>query len=140
MGVKRSLQGAASKVTTRVKQTGVARRLSAPGSTNSLKTRGIEWVYLLILFLLAAGLINALGNAGQAGIDAAPVVASPNAQNITETFIVMFAYIVGSLGTYGLYLSGRQTIRARSAEMFFIFGIALISMAVTIGYYIIAIK
>ncbi|HZW54670.1 MAG TPA: hypothetical protein VFF30_00115 [Nitrososphaerales archaeon] len=140
MGVKRSLQGAASKVTTRMKESGVARRLSAPGSTNSLRTRGIEWLYLLILFLLAAGLINALSNAGSAGINNAPIVASPNAQNITETFIVLFAYIVGSLGSYGLYLAGRQTIRARSAEMFFIGGIALISLAVTIGYYIISIK
>ena len=139
MGVKRSLQGAASKVTTRMKESGVARRLSAPGSTNSLRTRGIEWLYLLILFLLAAGLINALSNAGSAGINNAPIVASPNAQNITETFIVLF-YIVGSLGSYGLYLAGRQTIRARSAEMFFIGGIALISLAVTIGYYIISIK
>ncbi|MHB8567784.1 MAG: hypothetical protein ACYC7D_11115 [Nitrososphaerales archaeon] len=140
MGVKRSLQTAATRVTTRFVHSGVVRRVAREGTVTSLSNRGIEWLYLLILFLLAAGLINALGNAGQIGINNAPIVASPNAQNITETFIILFAYIVGSLGTYALYLSGRQTIRARSAEMFFVGGLVLVSLAVLMGYYLLTLK
>ena len=97
-------------------------------------------MYLLVLFLLSAGVVNAASNAGVAGINLSPIVGNPSVQNITETFIVLFAYIVGSLGAYALYLSGRQTIRARSAEMFFVGGIALIARAMTIGYYILSVK
>jgi hypothetical protein len=114
--------------------------LSDPASTTSLRSRGIEWLYLLALYLLVAGVINAIGNAGQAGINLNPIVANPNAQNVTETIIIMFSYIVGSLGAYALYLSGRQTIRARSAEMFFVGGIALVAVSMTVGYYILSVK
>jgi len=50
----------------------------------------------------------------------------------------MFGYIIGSLGAYALYLSGRQTIRARSAEMFFVSGVGLMAIAITVGYYILS--
>ncbi|MHB1868626.1 MAG: hypothetical protein ACYCPP_06735 [Nitrososphaerales archaeon] len=140
MGVKRKVQTATTKVTSRLKQMGFARRLSNPGSTDSLATRGIEWVYLIVLFLLMAGIINAIGNAGTAGIDLQTIVPNASIQNMTETFIMLFGYIVGALGAYALYLSGRQTIRARSAEMFFVGGIALIAVAMTLGYYIINAK
>ncbi len=140
MGIKKRVQTATSKLTSRVTQTSIGRRLSNPGSTTSLRTRGIEWLYLLALYLLVAGVINAIGNAGQAGINLNPIVANPNAQNVTETIIIMFSYIVGSLGAYALYLSGRQTIRARSAEMFFVGGIVLIAVSMTVGYYILSVK
>jgi len=140
MGIKKRVQTAASKLTSRVTQTSIGRRLSNPSSTTSLRTRGVEGLYLLALYLLVAGVINAIGNAGQAGINLNPIVANPNAQNVTETIIIMFSYIVGSLGAYALYLSGRQTIRARSAEMFFVGGIALIAVSMTVGYYILSVK
>jgi hypothetical protein len=139
MGLKRSLQSAATKVTVRVKESGVGRRFSRPGAS-SLGARGIEWVYLLVVFLLAGGLINAISNASAAGINNVPIVASASAQNVTETFIILFTYIMGSLGTYALYLCGRQTIRARSAEMYFIAGLGLISVAMTMGYYVLSLK
>jgi hypothetical protein len=140
MGIKKRVHTATTKLTSRVIQTSIGRRLSNPTSTTSLRTRGIEWLYLLVLYLLVAGVINAIGNSGQAGINLNPIVANPNAQNVTETIIIMFSYIVGSLGAYALYLSGRQTIRARSAEMFFVGGIALIAVSMTVGYYILSVK
>jgi len=138
MGIKKRVQEATTKLSSRVTRSDIGRRLSNPTSTTSLKNRGIEWLYLLALYLLIAGLINAISNAGEAGINLTPIVANPNAQNVTETIIIMFGYIIGSLGAYALYLSGRQTIRARSAEMFFVWGIALIAIAMTFGYYILA--
>ena len=140
MGIKKRVQAATGRVTSRVMQTELGKRLSNPASATSLKNRGVEWLYLLALYLLVAGVINAIGNAGQAGINLNPIVANPNAQNVTETIIIMFGYIIGSLGAYALYLSGRQTIRARSAEMFFVGGIALIAIAMTVGYYILQLK
>jgi hypothetical protein len=140
MGIKKRVQAATGRLTSRVMQTEVGKRLSNPASATSLKNRGVEWLYLLALYLLVAGVINAIGNAGQAGINLNPIVANPNAQNVTETIIIMFGYIIGSLGAYALYLSGRQTIRARSAEMFFVGGIALIAIAMTVGYYILQLK
>ncbi len=124
----------------RVTRLGVAKRLGSPSASGSLKSRGIESIYLLVLFLLAAGVINASGNAGQLGIAGAIIVPSSNAQNVTETFIILFTYIVGSLGAYAMYLSGRQTIRARSAEIFFIGGLMLISIAMTVGYFVLSQK
>ena len=138
MGVKKRVQTATTRLTSRITQSGVARRLQNPTSQSSLKSRSIEYLYLLVLYLLVAGVVNAVSNAGTAGINLSPIVANPNAQNITETFIIMFGYIVGSLGAYALYLSGRQTIRARSAEMFFIGGIALLGIAMTLGYYVLS--
>ena len=140
MGVKKRVQNVTTKVTSRLKLLGFARKLSNPGSTSSLATRGIEWIYLLALFLLMAGVINAVANASTAGIESQTIVPNASIQNTTETFIMLFGYIVGALGAFALYLSGRQTIRARSAEMFFVGGIALIAVAMTLGYYIINAK
>lgn len=140
MGVKRKVEGATARVVSKIKQTGFGRRLTTPGSGGSLRSRGVEFIYLLVLFLLSGGVVNAASNAGVPGINLSPIVGNPSVQNITETFIVLFAYIVGALGAYALYLSGRQTIRARSAEMFFVGGIALIAIAMTIGYYVLSVK
>lgn len=139
MGVKKTIQAATARVTTRVKKTGVFSGLGQ-GSATSLKTRGVELVYFLALFLLMAGVINAIGNASQAGINLETIVPNSSAQNTTETFIMLFGYIAGSLGAYALYLSGRQTIRARSAEMFFVGGIAFVAVAMWLGYYVLALK
>jgi hypothetical protein len=111
MGIKKRVQAATGRLASRVMQTEVGKRLSNPASATTVKNRGVEWLYLIVLYLLVAGVINAIGNAGQIGINLNPIVANPNAQNVTETIIIMFAYIIGSLGAYALYLSGRQTIR-----------------------------
>jgi hypothetical protein len=138
LSIKRRVQNAAQKLTSRV--TGSASRRLSPSSTSSLANRGIEWIYLLVLFLLTAGLINATSNSGQAGINLQAIVPSATSQNVTETIIMLFSYIVGSLGAYSLYLSGRQTIRARSGEMFFVGGLALLSVGLAIGYYVLSQK
>ncbi len=126
MGVKKRVQAATATVASKLKLDGVTRRFSGPSATGSLKSRGIEWLYLVALFLLMAGIINAIGNANQVGINLETIVPNASVQNVTETFIMLFGYIVGALGAYALYLSGRQTIRARSAEMFFVGGIAFL--------------
>ncbi|MDG6906237.1 MAG: hypothetical protein JRN20_10680 [Nitrososphaerota archaeon] len=139
MGVKKTIRAATARVTTRVRRTGIFGELGR-GSATALKTRGIELIYFLAIFLLMAGVINAIGNASQAGINLETIVPNTSVQNTTETFIMLFGYIAGSLGAYSLYLSGRQTIRARSAEMFFVGGIAFVAVAMWLGYYVLHLK
>jgi hypothetical protein len=136
MGIKRSLQNSAQSLSAKFKRSSIGRTVTNPGSLVSIRTRGIEWIYILILLLLAAGVINAASNAGTPGINSESIVPNPSVQSTVETFIMLFAYIVGAIGVYSFFLSGRQTIRARSAEMFFVFGILLVSVAMTLGYYV----
>ena len=138
MGVKKRLQVTFEKLTSRVEHTGIVKGMTSPSSANSVVNRGIEWLYFIAFFLLAAGVVNASQNAG---IDPGGVIVpSPSAQNVTETFIILFIYIVGAIGAFMMYLSGRQTIRARSAEMFFVAGLLLVSVTMLLGYYVLSLK
>jgi hypothetical protein len=136
MGIKKNLQVTVDKLNDRFKRSGIGRTISNPSSLSSIRSRGIEWIYIIILLLLAAGIINAASNASTPGINSEVIVPNPSVQSTVETFISLFGYIVGAIGVYSLFLCGRQTIRARSAEMFFIFGMLLISVAVALGYFI----
>jgi hypothetical protein len=140
LGIKRSLQVSVDRINERFKRSGLGRTISNPTSLASIRSRGIEWIYILIILLLAAGVINAASNAGTPGINSESIVPNPTVQSTVETFIMLFGYIVGAIGIYALFLSGRQTIRARSAEMFFIFGILLISVAMALGYFVLSAK
>jgi hypothetical protein len=140
LGIKRSLQSSAEKVSGRIKRSSFGRTITNPSSIVSIRNRGIEWLYVIVLLLLAAGVVNAASNAGTPGINTEPIVANPSVQSIVETFIMLFGYIVGAIGIYSLFLSGRQTIRARSAEMFFVFGILLVSVAMALGYFVLSSK
>lgn len=140
MGIKRNLQTTAERLNERFKRSSVGRTVSNPGSLVSIRNRGIEWIYILVLLLLAAGVINAASNAGTPGINSESIVPNPSVQSTVETFIMLFGYIVGAIGIYSLFLCGRQTIRARSAEMFFIFGMLLVSVAIALGYFVLSAK
>ena len=140
MGVKRSLQNTLERVTGRLGRSSVSRSLTNPSSLQSVKSRGVEWLYLIIFFLLMAGVLNAATNASTPGVASSIIVTNPAVQSPTETFILLFGYIIGALGMYSLFLSGRQTIRARSSEMFFVFGIMAVSIALTLGYYVLWFK
>jgi hypothetical protein len=140
MGVKRTLQELAQKGAARFRRGSLSRSLTSPSSLQSLRNRGIEWLYLIVFLLLLAGVLNTITNAGTPGINTQVIVTNPSVQNTTETFILLFGYLLGALGVYSFFLSGRQTIRARSAEMFFVFGITLISIALVLGYYIVISK
>ena len=84
------------------------RRFSGQNSTGSLAARGIEWLYLIVVFLLMAGVINAVGNAGKAGINLETIVPNTSVQNVAETFIMLFGYIVGVARSFCSLLE-RQT-------------------------------
>jgi hypothetical protein len=106
----------------------------------SLKSLGTELGYILIFFLLTAGTLNALTNMNAPGIGSQIIVINAAIQSVTETAILFFAYFLGAIGVLALYRSGRQTIRARSAEMFFVVGIILIALSLVLGYELLYIK
>jgi hypothetical protein len=138
--VKRRIQTTLERVTIRLRRSSVSKRFLSPSTTGSVAGRGIEWIYFVVLFLLIAGAINAITNGASPGIQSEVIVPSPSAQSVTETFVMLFTYIVGALGAYALYLSGRQTVRARSAEMFFVIGFLCLAVAMVIGYLVLSIK
>lgn len=140
MGIKRSLEHAWERITSRLSRSSMSKSLSNPASLQSARNRAVEWLYLIIFLLLVAGVLNAATNASTPGVASQIIVPNPSIQSPTETFILLFAYIIGALGMYALFLSGRQTIRARSAEMFFVFGIMAVAIALTLGYYIVISK
>jgi hypothetical protein len=138
--VKKRLQSLTRKINSKLKVGHLLGPLSNRSSASELGSRSIEWIYLLVIFLLASGIINAASNAGLAGINTEAIVPNATVQNAIETFILLFTYILGSLGAYSLYISGKQTVRARSSEMFFTFGLVLVAFSIYLGYYVLTQK
>jgi hypothetical protein len=110
-----------------------ARRLGRGSIFTSLKQRWVQVAYILALLLLTAGIVNA-GVNGEP--NTVPILQSRDVQNVLETIIYLLVYGIGAIGAYVLYLSGRQTVRARSSGLYFAFGIILLLIALWIEYYI----
>jgi nucleoside recognition membrane protein YjiH len=99
------------------------------GFTSSL-TRGslTELLYVVILLALMAGFVNAV------------VFPVPNqtyipypgatAQTVPEAIVDAFVIVVGAAGIYLTYLSGRQTVRTRTVNLYL--GLALLLIVVSV--------
>ena len=128
------------KLGSQIKHIPVVNSLTKPSFLRSVRDNWTMSVYLLVLFLIGGGVVNAVVNARQVGINNSPIVLTAGAQNTTETIIMLFIYGLGSLGIFGLYKSGRQVIRARAPGMFLVSGIAFVVLSLILGYYVLAIK
>ncbi|MDG7008593.1 MAG: hypothetical protein JRN06_10185 [Nitrososphaerota archaeon] len=105
-------------------------RNGAVGLLSSLTRRGgvIQTLYVLALVGLMAGFVTAL------------VYPVPNqtyipypgsqAETIPEAIVNAFLIITGGAGVYLVYLSGRQTVRARAVNLYL--GLALLLLVVSI--------
>ena len=100
------------------------------GLTSSL-TRGgglVQALYVLFIVALMAGFVNAV------------VFPVPNqsyipypggsAQTIPEAIVDAFVIIVGAAGIYLTYISGRQTVRSRTVNLYL--GLALLLIIVSL--------
>lgn len=87
----------------------------------------LQLLYILILVGLMAGFINAVFFA----IPNQGIVVYPGggAQTIPEMFLDGFVIAVGGAGIYLAYVSGRQTTRARTVNLYL--GLALLLIAVS---------
>jgi hypothetical protein len=85
-------------------------------------------VYVLILVGIMGGFVNAitlhLPNQGEV------IYPGSGAQTIPEAIIDSFVILTGGAGIYLTYMSGRQTTRARSVNMYL--GLALLLLVVSL--------
>ncbi len=100
------------------------------GLVSSL-TRGgglLQALYALFLVALMAGFINAVvfPVSNQSYIP----YPTGSAQTIPESIVDAFVIIVGAAGIYLTYLSGRQTARSRTVNLYL--GLALILLVVSL--------
>ena len=102
----------------------------AVGLLGSLTRRGglIQTVYILALVGLMAGFVTALVYR----VPNQTYIPYPNgqAETIPEAVINAFIIITGGAGVYLVYLSGRQTVRARAVNLYL--GLALLLLVVSI--------
>jgi predicted ABC-type sugar transport system permease subunit len=103
------------------------------GYTSSL-TRGgglIKAPYLILLVALMAGFINAFvfPVSNQSYI----VYPAAGAMTIPEAIIDAFIIMVGGAGVYLVYQSGRQTVRARTVNLYLGLALLLLVVAVFVG-------
>ena len=94
-------------------------------------TRGgglIQLLYVLLIVALMAGFVNAVffPVANQSYIP----YPGGSAQTIPEAIIDAFVIVVGAAGIYLAYLSGRQTTRTRTVNLYL--GLALLLIIVSI--------
>ena len=103
------------------------------GYTSSL-TRGgglIEALYLISLVALMAGFINAfVFPVSNQSYTIYPVA---GAMTIPEAILDAFVILVGGLGVYLVYQSGRQTVRSRTVNLYLGLALLLLVVAVFVG-------
>jgi hypothetical protein len=104
---------------------------------SEIEERWIEVLYLIGMVLLTAGLVCAAIDPVDIGYVIFP---SSGAQSATETGVDALALLIGSIGIYLSYLSGRQTTKSRMVNFFLTIGLLMIAIAVYIGIYVLSSK
>jgi hypothetical protein len=104
-------------------------------------TRGsglVQLGYIVVLVGLMAGFISAVFTPveNQTYI----VYPTTGAQSIPEMLVDAFVILAGGAGVYLIYLSGRQTARVRTVNLFLALAILLITVSVLTGIEISIIK
>jgi hypothetical protein len=97
-------------------------------------TRGgsiLELVYILALVGLMAGFVSAVFTpvANQSYI----VYPSSTSQSIPELLVDSMVIFVGGAGVYLIFLSGRQTTRARTVNLYLALAVLLVTVSVLTG-------
>ncbi|MCP8308294.1 MAG: hypothetical protein H3Z52_05960 [archaeon] len=137
MGIKKRFLGFYYIVLERIKQLIGKKRLIRLYSIFSLR-RLIEIAYMLALLFLFAGIINALLE-GQYYSDYT-IVPSFRIQSLVETFLNLFAIIIGTSGIYLMYLGGRRTGAKKAPSLYVISGLTVLIISVLIWLFIIGVK
>ena len=107
------------------------------GLAAEVKERWIEVLYLIGIVLLTAGLVNAAIDPVNIGYVIFP---SSGAQSATETGVDALALLIGSIGIYLSYMSGRQTTKSRMVNFYLTIGLLMIAIAVYMGIYVLSSK
>lgn len=105
-----------------------------------LRRRGVEIVYVLILVVLAGGTINTVLEGSRPEFSQALILPTRGAQTVAEAVINAFTILLGTGGLYFVYLSGRPTVRQRTATLYFIVGVATLLITISLGLYLLGTK
>lgn len=140
MVLRRRAVGAFNRVLERVRGIGFVRSASKASISNVLKERGLEIVYMIVFFTFAAGVVNGLLEGTDERVQSFVIYPGRGIQTPPETFMYFFAMILGTLGVYLLYMSGRQTVRKRISDFYIMLGFTVLLIAFTLTLYIFDIK
>jgi hypothetical protein len=110
---------------------------SKSGLASEIRNRWMEVLYVLGILLMTAGLVNAVLQPVNIGYVIYPSSAD---QSATETGVDTLALLIGAVGIYLSYLSGRQTTKSRMVNFYLTIGLLLIAIAVYIGIYVLGSK
>lgn len=111
--------------------------LGRSGIVALLKAGWVEVLYIVVLVVLSAGIVNAVIQPVNVGYVIFP---STGGQSATETVVDSFVLLLGTIGVYLSYLSGRQTTKSRMVNFFLVIGLFLVLAALYIGIYVLSAK
>ncbi|MBI3841036.1 MAG: hypothetical protein HY297_03660 [Thaumarchaeota archaeon] len=105
------------------------------GLVESASRRGglIQVVYVLVIVGLMAGFINAIVFPVPAQNQGLIIYPSGGAQTIPEAIINAFVIFLGGAGIYLAYVSGRQTTRTRTVNLYLVIALLLVAVSVLTG-------
>jgi hypothetical protein len=115
----------------------VSKAADKSGLLSEVRGRWMEALYIIGIVLMTAGLVNAVIQPVNFGYVIFP---SSGAQSATETVVDAIALLMGALGIYLSYLSGRQTTKSRMVNFYLTIGLIMIAIAVYIGIYVLGSK
>jgi hypothetical protein len=95
-------------------------------------------LYLIILFALVSGLINAILEGGRASRGAF-VTPSRSVQTLGETIVTTMILFMGMAGVFLLYKSG-QALTTKTQEAFLAAGFVVLSISLVLGLMLVNIK
>jgi ribosomal protein S28E/S33 len=107
------------------------------GLAGEVRQRWMEVLYIVGIVLMTAGLVNAVLQPVNIGYVIYP---STSDQSATETGVDALALLIGAVGIYLSYLSGRQTTKSRMVNFYLTIGLLMIAIAVYIGIYVLGSK
>ena len=112
----------------------ISRVMDRNGNILSLvKSRWIEILYVIGIVAMASGIVNAAIQP----VDSRYIIfPGQGSQSITETVINALALMLGAMGVYLSYLSGRQTTKPRMITFYLVIGLLLIGTGVYIWIYV----
>ena len=139
MAIRRRAVMVSAKLTTIFRWKQLA-RLQNPATLSLLMGRGLEIAYLLFFLVLTSGVVNTILEGSGPELAGQLVVPSRTVQTIAELFIIVFILLTGISAIYLTYLSGRGLLRSRVRNLYLASGILLLTVAISFGFSLLALK
>lgn len=140
MGIKRSLIKIENRLVEKVKESYFTRRVTRLSVYSLIREKGLELVYLFIIFSLVAGVVNTILEGSRPEFAGIPILTTRSAQTWSEAVMNFFIMMLGTAGIYMIYQSGRQATRRRVANLYLLLGLTILVITIFVGIYIIGLK